>query len=107
VDPEAIFEATWVQSLLDGALETFRSKSERKGKGEHVRVFEYFHLRDEEKLTYEEIATELGISVADVNNRLAYARREFRAAVLEALRDCTGSEQEMQDEARIVLGIRF
>jgi len=108
VDPEALFEAAWVRSLLDASVESFRAASKRKGKTEHFQVFELFHLRDEgERLTYEEIAAELGISVGDVNNRLAYARREFRAAVLEALRECTGSEQEMQDEARVVLGVRF
>src|SRR5207237_4348062 len=47
VDPEAIFEAAWVQSLLDASLESFRAASERKGKREHFRVFELYHLRDE------------------------------------------------------------
>ncbi|HWL86696.1 MAG TPA: sigma-70 family RNA polymerase sigma factor [Polyangiaceae bacterium] len=108
VDPEALFETEWVKSLLESAVGTLHAVCIREKKEQHFRAFELFHLsEDSERPSYEDIAQELGISVRDVNNRLTYARREFRAAVLEALRECTGSEQEMQDEARVVLGIDF
>jgi len=105
-DPEAVFDAEWVKALVDAAVESLRAVCEREGRNVHFRAFELFHLRDDaDRSTYETIASTLGISITDVNNRLSYARREFRVALLEALRDCTGSEQEMQDEARIVLGL--
>jgi len=104
VDPEELFRAEWVKSLLQAALQSLRAKCKCEAKGEHFRAFELFHLREH---SYDAIATELGISVRDVDNRLAYARREFRGAVLEALRECTGSEQEMHEEAQSVLGLRF
>ncbi|WP_394842475.1 sigma-70 family RNA polymerase sigma factor [Pendulispora brunnea] len=107
-DPEQVFEVEWVRNLLEVAVESLRAACQRQGKEVHFRVFELFHLKDEsERPSYAEIAEQLGISVRDVNNRLTYARREFRAAVLDALRESTGSQEEMQEEARFVLGVNF
>ncbi|WP_394830357.1 sigma-70 family RNA polymerase sigma factor [Pendulispora rubella] len=108
IDAEALFEAEWVKSLLQSAVAWLREDCVRKGKGVHFRAFELFHLTEEsERPSYEAIAEQLGISLGDVNNRLVYARRHFRAAILMALRECTASEEEMNDEARIVLGASF
>jgi hypothetical protein len=40
-----------------------------------------------------------------VTNYLAFARREFRRAVLAQLREMTGSEEEFQREAQTLLGV--
>jgi hypothetical protein len=40
-----------------------------------------------------------------VTNHLAWARREFRRLVLEALAEATGSAEEFRAEARQLLGI--
>ncbi|WP_394841037.1 sigma-70 family RNA polymerase sigma factor [Pendulispora brunnea] len=102
---EELFEAEWVKSLLQSAVECLREECERKGKLVHFQAFELFHLAEEQdRPSYEAIAAQLGISVNDVNNRLVYARRHFRAAILMALRECTASEEELNAEARIVLG---
>ncbi|WP_394829877.1 RNA polymerase sigma factor [Pendulispora albinea] len=107
-DPEKLFELEWVKNLLELAVLGLRESCGRAGKDVHFRAFELFHLSDEpDRLSYADVAAKLGISVRDVNNRLTYARREFRAAVLEALRDSTTSEQEMLEEARVVLGVGF
>lgn len=45
------------------------------------------------------------MSVSEVTNALFAARRDFRANVLTCLRELTRSEEELQDEARRLLGI--
>jgi vacuolar-type H+-ATPase subunit H len=47
----------------------------------------------------------MGIAETQVTNHLAWARREFRRLVLEALEEATGSEEEFRAEARQLLGI--
>ena len=42
--------------------------------------------------------------MTDVTNYLAFARREFRRLLLEKLREITSSEEELEAEARALLG---
>ena len=51
-----------------------------------------------------EIARDLGLSAATVTNHLAAMRRQFRAIVLERLRELTSSEEEWEAEAARLLG---
>jgi len=106
-DPERLFEEEWVKSLVAIAVESLRVACNEKGKEEHFRVFERWYLGTRNDSTYATIAEELHLSVSNVMNRLAYARREFRAIVLEVLRDLTSSEQELRAEAQTVLGIEL
>ena len=53
---------------------------------------------------YEAIAGALHLTVPTVTNHLAAMRREFRAIVLDRLREITGSEEEWESEARRLLG---
>jgi hypothetical protein len=51
------------------------------------------------KPNYAELAEEFGLPVTQVNNHLAYARRQFRSIVLERLRESSGSDAEYRSEA--------
>lgn len=107
-DLEKLFETEWVRSLFAAAVESLRASCAEKGKGVHFCAFERFHLDPSgTPPSYAELGAELGLSVTDVTNRLSYARREFRAIVLELLRQLTGSERELRDEARTVLGVEL
>jgi hypothetical protein len=50
------------------------------------------------------LATEFGIPATQVTNWLAATRRDFRAIVLETLRDLAGTDEEFREEARALLG---
>jgi RNA polymerase sigma-70 factor (ECF subfamily) len=106
-DPEQFFEDEWARSLVRLAADGLRVTCKEKGKEEHFRAFELCYLNAGAELSYAAIAAELGMSLHDATNRLAYARREFRAAVLEALRELTSSERELREEARMVLGVEL
>jgi hypothetical protein len=69
-------------------------------------VFARYDLDDAEpgRPSYAALAGELGLSITDVTNHLAAARREFRRISLELLRQMTGSEDEFRREARSLLG---
>jgi hypothetical protein len=71
-------------------------------------VFEQLDLNSDTgaRPSYADVASHLGISVTDVTNRLAHARREFRRIVLDKLRELTATDEEFRSEAFAVLGIR-
>jgi hypothetical protein len=69
-------------------------------------LFERYDLQDAgaESPTYSDLARDFGLSVSDVTKGLALARRQFRALVLEKLRELTVSDEEFRTEARRLLG---
>jgi hypothetical protein len=102
---DAAFNAEWVRRVVTLAVEALRAELLASGKDVHLAVFERYHLHSEDAPPYADVARELGMSVFDVTNRLSFARRKFRAAVLEVLRDLTASEEEWKEEARAILGV--
>lgn len=101
---EDYFRQEWVRSLFGLAVESLREECAARGKQAHFGLFERYDL-DEAEATYEELAREFGLSVSDVTNYLAFARREFRRIVLDKLRETTGDDQEFRSEARLLLGV--
>jgi hypothetical protein len=104
---EDYFEKEWVRSLFSLALARLRAQCELGGKAVHFAVFERYDLAEEgdPKPSYARLAGELGLAVTDVTNYLAFARREFRRAVLVQLREMTASEEEFRREAQKLLGV--
>jgi len=113
IDPSAIpspesleefFEKEWIRSLFALSVDDLRKRCEENGRERTFRLFEAYDLSDDETVSYEQLAKEYGLPVTDVNNALAWARREFRRIALDRLHELTGSEEEFQREARAVFG---
>jgi RNA polymerase sigma factor (sigma-70 family) len=105
-DPDAVFHREWVRSVLVTAITRLRERYETAGKSVHLALFERYDMASstEERPTYSELATEFGIPATQVTNWLAATRRDFRAIVLETLRDLAGTDEEFREEARALLG---
>jgi RNA polymerase sigma factor (sigma-70 family) len=104
--PEDYFEKEWVRTLFALAVERLRAQCQSAGKQTHFALFERYDLGDSDsRPSYTALAEEFRIAVTDVTNYLAFARREFRRAVLAQLREMTGSDEEFQREARTLLGV--
>ena len=101
------FGKEWARSVFSLALERFRAQMLAAGKETHVRLFERYVLDvdEQEKPSYKVLASEFDLSVTDVTNYLAHARREFRRIVLEKLRELTATDEEYRREARTLLGV--
>jgi RNA polymerase sigma factor (sigma-70 family) len=107
-DLDQYFEREWARSVLATAVARFHAACEASDRQLVFRVFERYDLQDPEhgeRVSYGDLARELGVSTADVTNRLAAARREFRRIVLGCLRDLTSGDEEFRAEARRLLGI--
>jgi hypothetical protein len=71
------------------------------------RVFELYDLDEDgdAKSSYASLATQFGVSPANVTNYLSAARRDFKRVVLDKLREITATEDEFRREARELLGV--
>jgi len=113
IDPEKIpspesleefFEKEWIRSLFSSAVEEFRTLCEARGKQKAFALFESYDLDGEENTSYADLAARLEMSVTDVNNHIAWARREFRKIALERLQALCGSEEEFARESQSLFG---
>jgi RNA polymerase sigma factor (sigma-70 family) len=101
---EEFFEKEWVRSLFALAVDDLRKLCEERERARTFRLFEAYDLEGNEKSSYEQLSRDYGISVTDVTNALAWARREFRRIALQRLREICGNDEEFQREARAVFG---
>ena len=107
-DMDEYFHREWVRSLFALAVDALRRRCTEAGKSVPFALFERYDLDGpdaERRPSYADLAREMGIPETQVTNHLAWARREFRRLVLEALEDATGSEEEFRAEARHLLGV--
>ena len=101
--PETLFEKQWSRAVFAQALRRLREECETAGKAQHYALLERYDLGADRR-TYAELAEEFGMEVTDVTNRLFRMRQELRRIVLEILRELTGGEEELREEARALLG---
>ena len=102
--PDEIFQREWVRSVFALAVERLREDCIESGRLRYFEVFEAYDLADDRTVSYRELAARFSIPETSVTNNLAAARRMFRQAILDALREATASEQEFRAEARALLG---
>lgn len=96
--PEDYFQREWVRSVFALAVERVRDDRD-------FALFEAYDLDESQRVSYRELGERFGMSEATVTNRLAAARRKFRAAMLEVLREATASDREFRAEVRALLGV--
>jgi RNA polymerase sigma factor (sigma-70 family) len=104
---EDCFHQEWIRSLFELAVDALRERCESNGKAVQFRVFECYDLRAaEERVTYDQLARQFGVTAATITNYLAAMRRDLRRTLLEKLREITSGEGEFRNEARVLLGIK-
>lgn len=106
-DPERWFHREWVRALFAAAVDALAARAADDQRELALALFRRYDLDGDvgtERPSYAALARMFGVSVNDVTNQLAWARRTFRAIVLERLRDLCGSDEEFRREARDLLG---
>ena len=101
---EEFFEKEWIRSLFSSAIAELRKLCEVRGKQKAFLLFEAYDLEGEQELSYADLAAQHGLPVTDVNNQMAWARREFRRIAMEQLHTLCGSEEEFAREANALFG---
>src|SRR5215470_7942207 len=105
-DPEEVFDREWARALFERGVESLGAACRAAGKDVAFELFRRADLCEPgERPSYADLARDLELSVSDVTNRLAWARRELRRIVLEELRAITATDEEFRSEARELLGV--
>jgi RNA polymerase sigma factor (sigma-70 family) len=104
---EEYFHREWVRSVFGMAVDALRQRAEARARSAAFEIFRRYDLEeaDGDRPTYAELARALSLPVTQVTNHLAAMRREFRALVLDSLREQCASEGEFRAEARALLGV--
>ena len=103
-DVDDLFYREWVRALFDRAVADLRADAEARDRQAMFEVFARYDLADAAtRPSYDEIGAALGLPTTTVTNHLAAMRRQFRAIVLDRLREITGSDDEWEAEARRLL----
>ena len=103
---EDCFQKEWIRGLFALAVDALRQRCESEGRQLQFRAFERYDLNAaEERITYDQLARELGVAPTAITNYLAAMRRDLRRIVLAELRQITSGDREFRREARAVLGI--
>ena len=108
LSPEDLFEREWVRSVFSMAVGRLRETCARDGRTLRFALFEAYDLEGDAavgKLRYVDLARRFETTAENVTNQLAAARRDFRAIVLDVLRELTVSDAEFRLEARALLGV--
>jgi RNA polymerase sigma factor (sigma-70 family) len=104
-DPEEVFRQEFIRSVFARALAAVRADCDARGRPEDFSLFERYDVEPEDGISYARLASESGLTVTQVTNRLSQVRRMFRERALEALRALSGGEAHYREEARAVFGL--
>jgi RNA polymerase sigma factor (sigma-70 family) len=104
---EQYFHREWIRNLFAQAVATLRERYQTTGRGVQFRLFELYDLEEDAaaRTSYASLATQFGVTPANVTNYLSAARRDFKRVVLDKLREITATEDEFRREARELLGV--
>ena len=101
---EQFFEKEWIRSLFLAAVRKFREFCAAGGKVSAFNLFEAYDLADDDPPSYAQLAETHQLSVGNVTNQLAWARREFRRLAKEELRALCSTDEEFARESRSLFG---
>jgi DNA-directed RNA polymerase specialized sigma24 family protein len=106
-DPDRRFHQEWLRGLFSGAAADLEARCAWDGHDLWFRIFARHDLEPAEaaaRPSYRALAEEFGVPATQINNHLAWARREFRQLVLTRLREVSGSDAEFRSEAQELFG---
>lgn len=104
-DADDFFQREFVRALFDRAVASVRAEYEAAGHTVHLQLFDRYDIAPADDVSYARLATEFGLTPAQVTNYLAQVRRSFRTCALDALQSLTGSREEYRREARALFGV--
>jgi hypothetical protein len=95
----------WLEELVQQSIGRVRDRAVRTGKESRFRVYESFALGiGPERPSYADLAARFGMTVGEVEKALFVAREEIRAELRAALAQSAGSDRELEDEWKRLLG---
>lgn len=99
LSPEQVFDRHFAIALLDRAMARFQKSYEQAGKKAEFDALKLF-LDADSQPSYAKAASDLGLSESAVKSAIFRFRGEFRAVVLQEVRDTLGPGTDPEAELR-------
>ncbi len=103
-EPDQVFDAEWLRSVLGRAVDELRSDLQKAGKESYYRVFELYDLGGIAEPSYGSVARETGLSESDVRNYLHFTRQALRRILIRQISEYAVDEHDVEEELRWILG---
>jgi RNA polymerase sigma factor (sigma-70 family) len=104
-DLEELFHREWQRQMFSLALRDLREQCSDESRRRRYDLFARYDLAEGARPSYAELAREAGVTITQVTNALAWARRELRRCLLDRLAGITAGEREFQQEAEWLFGV--
>lgn len=105
-EPDEAFQFEWARQVLSDALERTRLACHQEDQAAHWEAFELKVLRairNGAQPSNEQVATETGIDVAKVSQRVQTVKRKLQASVRQVLYESVRNQDELDAEYLLVL----
>lgn len=101
---EEFFEKEWIRSLFTVAVEDLKRLCAERNRQTAFQFFDEYDLAENDAISYAQLAAAHEVSITEVTNQIAWARREFRRVAQQRLRELCSSDEEFAREATILFG---
>ena len=102
--PEEVFDAAWTRIVFLRATRTLEQQLEGEGKARSFEIFQKYDLGSEAAPSYQAVADQMGLSVAQVKHGLVEARAAFRDIVTEIVGSYVDGPEELRRELMRLFG---
>jgi RNA polymerase sigma-70 factor (ECF subfamily) len=97
--PETIFERSWAETVMKIVLDRLARELGEK----RFELLKTFLLEDKGAVSYEQAASQLGLSVAAITSAIYRMRTRFRDFLFEEISNTVASPEEVEPEVRHLL----
>ena len=105
LSPDEFFERRWAAALLNHALVALEQELARAGRKEIFDVLGEFVMMHGKEARHDEAAQKLGMSEGSARVAVHRLRKRYRELVREHVAATVGSEAEVDDELRHLIGL--
>jgi RNA polymerase sigma factor (sigma-70 family) len=103
-DFEEFFEKEWIRGLFTVAVRELKRTCAERNRQTAFELFDEYDLAENDAVSYAQLAAAHDLTITEVTNQIAWARREFRRVAKQRLRELCSSDEEFAREATILFG---
>ena len=98
--PERLFDVRWAATVVERALGRLREECQARGRGRVFDVVSDALSADRVDVSYQQLATTLGVSESAVKRLMHQLRQRYRALLREEVAQTVEEEVDVEDEIR-------
>lgn len=101
--PEEAFDRQWAREILESAMIALREEMQSEGVGERFEPLSAVVLGDADSAPYDDLASQLDLSVGGVKSAVRRMRRRIGELFREEITSTVTRPEEIQDEVKYLL----